>query len=704
MDPLAQSVLTSLVVPIYELMSASGKNLFQRFTQRKKYRQELEIAIREYENRYHSRHGRIKLLGMTEAIDIDSIFTNIKLGKFKDRQFKSIQTLEESHRQIGRRKFHAVNLTKQEAIEIVNEEQFLMILGGPGAGKSTLLRKIGLEALKPKQGGLSNPGIPVFIELKQFTEKNINLENKISEEFDICGFPNAEEFTSKALSQGNLLILLDALDEVPSSNLNDVLIHIKNFVDKYGKNRFVASCRSAACYNSYLNFNDFLITEFDDAQIESFLYKWFQSEDDKNNKTAQKCWDILQKPKNSGAKELAHNPLLLTLLCFVYAGSQNLPKNRASLYDEALDLFMNKWLVEKRVQRNPIYQDLNPPIERAMLSEIAYKGYEADRFFFSEREVVQRITTFLRENLNAPRHLDGEEILRSIEIQQGILVERAHNIHSFSHTTFQEYLTAQYIDDHRQVKKLVTEHLTDSRWEGVFLLVSGLMRAGADELLLSMEEESRKFITTDKLLALLQWTNEITIEWDKYFHPTGKRVAALGLLCALVYGYKREFDSFDEIAKAFNYSRRLTSQLDGKLYGEFDRIWRIVYSGASVNALGNHRKRVRSLDITFRKLQVFQSINCPVLKANLESLKTQFPVSPQNSKTYKILAASVLETWLKAFGLTIEEITLSSEETEALTQYLATNLLIMKCQKASVRVSRSVWEGIVSRMLTVSCE
>lgn len=697
-DPLTQSVLINLVAPIYESTLGSGKNIFSWLNRKIQYERDLAIAVHEYEERYKTRHGRLKLLGMTEPRDIESVFTKVRLGRSKSHQFRSIQTLEESHRQVRRRKFDTINSSEKEVIDIVNQEKLLMILGGPGAGKSTLLRRIGLEALKPKQGGLETPCIPVFIELKQFTESNINLEDKISEEFDICGFPEAKKFTCSALEQGKLLILLDALDEVPASNLSHVLVQIKNFVDKYKDNRFVASCRSAAYYNSYLNFSDFSMTEFNDSQIEFFLHKWFQSECDQADKLAQKCWEILQKPENSGAKELAHTPLLLTLLCFVYGGSQNLPKNRASLYDEALDLLMNKWLVEKRVQRNPIYQDLNPPIEKAMLSEIAYKGFEEDRFFFSEREVVNRIKAFLRENLNAPKHLDGEKILKSIEIQQGILVERAHNVHSFSHSSFQEYLTAQYIDDHRQIKEIVSRHLTDTRWGDVFLLVAGLMRAGADELLLSMQKESQKFIATPKIFTLLKWADEVTADWNDCFNPAAKRAAALGLLCSLIYAHKRRFEPLHEISRGLTCCGRLTSKLDRKLYLDFIRIWQVISAGANIRALKNYRKRIRFLDAAFKKIQVFQDINFQILKTNLENLKVQAVVSNEASPVYNELATSVWQSWVKAFGLDIKSLELSPSEIQLFNQYLAANLLMVKCQKASVRVSHDNWRGIEETM------
>jgi predicted NACHT family NTPase len=98
----------------------------------------------------------------------------------------------------------------------------------------------------------------------------INIQKLIEEEFNICGFPHVEENIRKKLEKGELLILLDALDEVPKANVDNVVEKIQNFVDKNYKNRFILSCRTAFRKN-FRRFTDIEIMEFDDQQIQSFI-------------------------------------------------------------------------------------------------------------------------------------------------------------------------------------------------------------------------------------------------------------------------------------------------------------------------------------------------------------------------------------------------------------------------------------------------
>jgi predicted NACHT family NTPase len=361
-EPFAISCVSGIALPIFQSVFETGGKFLGLMGKKldENTKELIYTASGEYGKRYFKRHGILKALGMREAVPLESVYTAVQfLDEQAIRSFESVQNLEKAYRQAKQRNFQQPDCQKQEGLKIANQKQYLMVLGQPGAGKSTFLRKIGLEALRDRKSRFKHNCIPVFIELKSFRTSEIEIEKVIVEEFKICGFPSSEQFIAKALEQGKLLILLDGLDEVPTVNTNEVISKIQNFVDRYDKNRFIVSCRTAAYRNNFQRFTDVKLADFDDTQIEQFIDRWFQSEVDKQAGTAQKCWELLQKPEYAAAKELAHTPLLLTFLCLNYDRSQNFPNNRSVLYKKALRILLEEWAAEKRILRDEIYQGLS---------------------------------------------------------------------------------------------------------------------------------------------------------------------------------------------------------------------------------------------------------------------------------------------------------------------------------------------------------
>lgn len=116
----------------------------------------------------------------------------------------------------------------------------------------------------------------------------------------------------------------------------------------------------------------------------------------------------------------------------------------------------------------------------------------------------------------------GQNVLRAIEDQHGIIVGRYENIYSFSHLTLQEFFTARHvIDNNLDITKLLIEHLCDEHWREVFLLLAGLRKA--DDLLMIMEQQIRTYLDTEKLQNLLNWVSEITDPTSGHIQPFGKR-------------------------------------------------------------------------------------------------------------------------------------------------------------------------------------
>jgi hypothetical protein len=652
-------------------------------------------ASEKYVQNYSDRHGILKVLGMREPVPLESVYTTVKfLDRADIRRYESIESLEAAYRQNSGRSFQPKGSVRRDGIQVANSKQFLMVLGSPGAGKSTFLRKIGLEALKGENGLYEHECIPVFLELKAFSSGS-SIESAIAQEFRICGLPCPEEATTKLLEVGKLLILLDGLDEVPTKTLNETIQVIQNFVDQYDRNRFIASCRIAAYRSNFRRFADVAMADFDTLQIRQFISNWFHSKTDQELGTALKCWSLMQKPENAAAKELAQSPLLLTLLCLVYDRSQNFPQNRSVLYRKALRVLLEEWAAEKRIMQEEIYEGLNTELEEILLSGIAYEGFRADRLFFSGREIIAQIKSFLTDNLNAPRHMNGEAILNAIAIQQGILVERAEDVYSFSHLTLQEYLTAQHIDDHRLIQPLIKEHLIDERWREVFLLVAGLMRGGADELLLTMEAQAQTFINTPKLRSLLHWAHEITEGSSGSSPACAKRTTAI--FVALISD--RALDLARILHPHLTRPLELARTLSRARVPEFAHTMPQTPARAATPTRAFARAMTEALADELEKLQLFSDVNFTVLMARLQVLKTKAPDIRQPTEVHQAFQNRISQTWLTALRLEPTIVNLSEDELQNLENYLYAHCLMVRCKQAAVRVSPKTWSAIEQRML-----
>ena len=500
---------------------------------KKKY-QESKNASHDYPKHYQERHGQLKIscLEMQAPISLEKVYVAVHLLDQENAiQYGSLENIEREFRERTNTDSESSSDERQYGMIVANDEQYLMVLGGPGVGKSTFLRKVGLEALKRKNGNFQHECIPVFLELKRFTENSIDIEALITHEFKVCGYPYPEQMTKTTLESDKLLLLLDGLDEVPRVNVDNVVSKIGDFVNQYGQNRFIASCRKAENVGGFIQFTNVEVADFDDSQIKRYIDNWFTSTSNESTQqldskitTADLCWGMLNATEHRTTKELVRNPLLLTLLCVAYDKSQNFPLNRADLYKRVLNIFLEEWADEKRVRRDSLVsQYLNVSDEEYMLSEIAAKNFEADRLLFKEKELVDQIKEFSELNSIPLSNVDAHKVLESITVEQGFFVERLSGVYSFLHSTFHEYLTANYFVSTQSIQKLVTEHLHDKRWRKVFLFAGELMPE-ADSLLLEMEIETTKTINTDGLKVLFQWAKRITnrsdIQGNRIAKPT----------------------------------------------------------------------------------------------------------------------------------------------------------------------------------------
>ena len=496
-------IIAGTLIEIFKRSIDTLPKLAERIKKGNKKHDYFGNAARRYqkklEKRYlEKRYNVIRIFAQSSPVPLRDIYVRVNiLEKLTPDQRVAIDDLKKQFTK-NQSSFGTIQKTKR-GIEVVNELQKFIVLGKPGAGKTTYLKWLALQSL---DGKTNKKRIPIFVGLKEFSDSDHQkLIDFIVEQFGICNFDDAKPFVKLILTDGKCQVLFDGLDEVSKQSEDRIIQELINFSDKYSSNQFVLSCRIAAYNRSFEKFTDVEMADFNDEQIKSFVNNWFKCEP----KVAKICWEKLEADQR--IKELGKIPLLLTLLCLVYHKTIEFPKNRAELYKEALDALLRDWDSSRRINRGEIYDNLSRQRKESMFARIAAETFEKDEYFIPQQKLEKYIKKFIQNLPGAGENtleLDSRKVLKAIEAQHGVFVERAKGVYSFSHLTFHEYYTAKYIVENANkgtLNELVETHLYDDKWQEVFLLVAGMLD-DADDFLLLVKDEIEKLRINDSMIQL----------------------------------------------------------------------------------------------------------------------------------------------------------------------------------------------------------
>jgi hypothetical protein len=437
-----------------------------------------------------------QVLAATQYINIRGIRTKSPFSvdiksAFIPMQFGDIQVAQDSN-----------NTEGVELPSLLTESARTVILGDPGSGKTTLLAYLanvfatGLLQNSPQTHlGISKNLLPVFFSLRYYGNYIQKMDPSspspssfldcLNGYFENLNIDLPSGFFVSYFETGNCILLLDGLDEIVDSNARQfATMSIETLARRYPTVRIFVTSRIVG-YREYTLGESFAIhtlVDFDEKQISKFLYNFIKSaeiatssddgevDEDRVKQSVASLSDAIL--SNRYLRELAANPLLLTIIVLVHRYRASLPQRRIELYSESIDVLLGAWDKAKGI--NVPYLD---QIElRHLLAKLAISIFEEYPAGLVEESFIVAV---FRHELETTLGLSKAETLNQVDLilqitkeRSGILVERGPGLFGFAHLVFEEYLAAIALAEDKKYIDVILQRYTEPRWREVIILAS----------------------------------------------------------------------------------------------------------------------------------------------------------------------------------------------------------------------------------------
>src|SRR6266545_203555 len=377
----------------------------------------------------------------------------------------------------------------------ISPSQRVILVGDPGTGKSAAMAKLSIEMLRETYStitrhrrGPEKPEVPLLVEAKQILDKD-NVEELLLSYF---GDPHvASRVHVKVL-------MVDALDEVPSSRRDEVIVKLKNFADTLECGLVLTSRKIDLLSFTPAGFRKYELLPFEAGQA----LKLFEKIHGKDQ-----LLDSLKIELNKIKYQIPMVPLSLILLMELVEENKEVPASITELYERYTDIVLGRYDKKKRIE---VLFDYT--IKKRFLSALAYNEF------------------LNKSRLEIP-HLDYRAFLERYAGQYGIEqefingfvkeIERAGVLRineddvSFGHRSFLDYFTAFYIYDKRDefenVDDFIIERYFDDTWGDTAFFYIGHKKEISEKLLSrlmdyssggdKLKEDTSKFLSGQLLQA-----------------------------------------------------------------------------------------------------------------------------------------------------------------------------------------------------------
>jgi hypothetical protein len=354
----------------------------------------------------------------------------------------------------------------------------LLFLGEAGSGKTVAMGFLARKIWDIKRKETLIPVLMSFSDIKE-VKSDTQFEDVIIDNLQRYQFgtrnqaDQTKSFVIGKLYNGNLILLIDGLDELDKKNRFEAANFFNRFAQKYTKVPFVISSRLAVWKQSPnilpdVKYELVYMANLSPFEIRQFLSQWkFYG-----NKTSNQLADIINtKPY---LKAIVVNPLILTILTFIYSQpKRTLPDNRVKFYWECIDALMEKFDNTKLIDRANQFETTD---KITILSHLAYRHITNSKTTdedISKNTVLEIIADVMRAS---SRPVEKRELMLTEVVQNSnLLIDIPPDSFMFPHRTFMEYFAANYFHEEKRHMELLSFYEKDKgKWQETLSLYCGI--------------------------------------------------------------------------------------------------------------------------------------------------------------------------------------------------------------------------------------